>query len=262
MTIEYFKHLLIRTPLERPARLFQDVARSLRSRKNPELKWIRVEPKVLDVVLERALRRDSHAVDVGCHLGTTLSRIVGLAPEGHHIAIEAEPKKARWLRQKFPEVDIHATAVADTAGERSFFVNPSRSGYSGLRIHDDRGQSIEKLTVPCNRLDDLIPEDRRITFLKIDIEGAELSALRGAERLLHRDKPIVLFESTRSGHAAHETQPSALFDLLTGWGYDVLLPQAYVEGGERLERDDFVKAHEYPFRAFNFVARPREDPLR
>lgn len=38
------------------------------------------------------------------------------------------------------------------------------------------------------------PEDVPIAFLKIDVEGAEAAVLRGAARLLGRDKPVVVFE--------------------------------------------------------------------
>lgn len=43
-------------------------------------------------------------------------------------------------------------------------------------------------TVAVDSIDDLCWEDK-VTFIKMDIEGSELEALRGAERIIRRDKP-------------------------------------------------------------------------
>lgn len=43
-------------------------------------------------------------------------------------------------------------------------------------------------------LDELIPE--RIDFMKIDVEGFEVEALKGARRILSEDKPLLCLEVT------------------------------------------------------------------
>jgi FkbM family methyltransferase len=52
------------------------------------------------------------------------------------------------------------------------------------------------------RLDDVIG-DRQISLIKIDVEGAESAVLRGAEAILRKSMPAVLFESTEP-HSAME----------------------------------------------------------
>lgn len=47
------------------------------------------------------------------------------------------------------------------------------------------------------RLDDLIPRDRRVTILHLDIEGFELEALHGATDLIARNRPILVLEAGR-----------------------------------------------------------------
>ena len=53
-----------------------------------------------------------------------------------------------------------------------------------------------------------------VTFIKLDVEGHELPALRGAEQTIRRDRPVLLVELEA------RIQPVApVLDLLGGWGY-------------------------------------------
>ena len=50
------------------------------------------------------------------------------------------------------------------------------------------------LIVELKKLDDVIPTDVTIDFIKIDVEGAELGVLKGAKNVLLKNKPIIIFE--------------------------------------------------------------------
>src|SRR5439155_9258522 len=51
------------------------------------------------------------------------------------------------------------------------------------------------VSVSTRTLDSLIPwEERKITFVKCDVEGHELECLRGAESILKHSKPSWLIE--------------------------------------------------------------------
>ncbi len=49
---------------------------------------------------------------------------------------------------------------------------------------------VEAVDVPCVPLDELFA-DRKVTFIKMDIEGAEFDALRGGKAVIERDSPIL-----------------------------------------------------------------------
>lgn len=44
-------------------------------------------------------------------------------------------------------------------------------------------------SIPVVPIDEVIPEEERVTMIKMDIEGSELESLKGAERVIRRDKP-------------------------------------------------------------------------
>jgi FkbM family methyltransferase len=209
------------------------------------------------------LRPDSNTVDVGAHLGSQLGVFVRLAPQGRHVAFEPVPYKAQWLRRKFPEVDVRTVALQQSVGESGFFMNITRPGYSGLRLHAGQGEGdeLEQITVVCAALDDALDIDSAVDLIKIDVEGAELSVLKGARRVLAQWHPSLVFESTQSGLAAWDLHPDDLFTLLSELGYRVYLPRAFVCNGRALDQEEFAAAHVYPFRAFNFIAVAQQRPL-
>src|SRR5262249_9352486 len=100
--------------------------------------------------------------------------------------------------------------VSDHAGSVTLYT-PSYRGYrfDGLAATDEetaRGwfpYSIARFrpelltvateTIQLVRLDDMV-WSQRVDFIKLDVQGCELAALRGAERLLVRDSPTLMIE--------------------------------------------------------------------
>jgi hypothetical protein len=84
-------------------------------------------------------------------------------------------------------------AVTDRAGEMTYFV--TNSGVSGGLTKHDTPRPVEwqEISVPSATLDELfsglVPD-----FIKIDVEGAELSVLRGAQRILDHGSTSFLIE--------------------------------------------------------------------
>lgn len=76
-------------------------------------------------------------------------------------------------------------------------------------------------TTPAVRLDDELGRAGAVTAIKIDVEGAELNVLRGAERILAEQHPHILFEVYPIGLDCFGATAAELFDYLSGHGYDL-----------------------------------------
>jgi FkbM family methyltransferase len=196
-------------------------------------------------------------VDVGCHVGSFLSLLIKICPDGHHTAIEAVPKKAVWLKSKFKNVTIFSVAVGEKPGTAMFEENIEQPGRSRLQDLRPQDGAVQLYNVDIKRLDDILSE--KVDFIKMDIEGAELAALRGARNIIERWKPSILFEcGGEYDMALSGFDRQALYDFITkDLQYDIFSFVDFIFDKGKMGADEFRKCGIYPFRAFNFVALPQ-----
>jgi len=130
--------------------------------------------------------------DVGAHVGyyaVVMSRQVG--PGGRVVAFEPLPINLRFLRRhlrlnRCDNAELVEAAVGEHPG-RATFAAAKGSGRGSLGAGS--GASVR-----VTRIDDVWAEGGSAppTLIKMDIEGGELSALRGAGRTLHEHRPVVM----------------------------------------------------------------------
>lgn len=195
-------------------------------------------------ILHRVLTPDANCVDVGANRGEVLAELLRLAPRGRHVAVEPIPALAEALRAEFPGVEVANAALADQTGEATFHVVETNPALSGLRLRPDvgPGERVVPITVPVARLDDLVPSDRRVSLLKVDVEGGELGVLRGAARVLGRDRPWVLFEHGQGAPSVYGTTSEAVFAELAGQGLAVWRLDHWLDGRSPLALPEFLAA--------------------
>ena len=154
---------------------------------------------------------DSTVVDVGANVGDWSAALIDAGYEGHLVAIDPLRRNLAKVRERLGTLDCKRLelceyALADQTGTAEFYTNrdPTLSGHDSLydmRVigYDER---LERVNVQCITLDELANNLMlsRIHFLKIDIEGNELCALRGAKSLLHSGS--IDFIQIEFGHAA------------------------------------------------------------
>ena len=164
--------------------------------------------------VSRFLRRTHTAIDVGADVGLYTSIMVRGA--GQTIAIEPNPSSARYLRRlRLPNCRIVEAAASDIVGERTLYVPADRARGSLSLINPVASEPAVAHKVRTCTLDSL-DAPRPVSFIKIDVEGYELSVLHGAAGLLDRDRPALMVEV----EYRHGGDVRAVFDLLGGHGYD------------------------------------------
>ena len=52
--------------------------------------------------------------------------------------------------------------------------------------------------ISVNKLDDIIPEDENVKLIKLDVEGYEINAILGANRIITKNKPLIIAEMSNS----------------------------------------------------------------
>lgn len=228
-------------------------ARRLKHALDPaELRQARHDHDSVRAVLAALLDLDAACVDVGANEGDVLADMVRLAPRGRHVAFEPLPHLAAALRTRFPGVIVQEAALGEHEGRAPFVHVVTRPGWSGFRERPyPADEQVEAIEVQVRRLDDALPGGMVPRLIKIDVEGAEMGVLRGAERTLRDHRPVLIFEHGLGSADHYGTQPEELFDFLAGLGYRVL----DLDGGGPYPREDFVAAFHRRERV-NFLARP------
>ena len=165
-----------------------------------------------------------------------------LAPDGSHIAVEPVPALAARLRIEFPAVQVHDVALSDDNGETIFYVAKLQE-WSGMQQRPWLAAEYESITVPLLRLDDLVPASQRVDFLKVDVEGAQVLVLRGAERILSSHHPTIWFEhGARSANAYNTTSRDIWDHLVVRHGYRLWT----ADGDGPLDLAGFIAANDAP----------------
>jgi FkbM family methyltransferase len=83
----------------------------------------------------------------------------------------------------FKNVQLESAALWSCDTELSF---NNEKGRAASAISSERHGTVKGVS-----LDNLIPADERVTFIKLDVEGAELEALKGSENLIIRSHPKI-----------------------------------------------------------------------
>lgn len=196
-------------------------------------------------IMHKLIGANSNCIDVGCHKGEMLDIILRLAPGGKHFAFEPIPALYEQLRKKYhPRCAVYPVALSELSGETTFHVVTNAPAYSGIRkrSYAIRNPVIEEITVKTDRLDTIIPADTKIDFIKIDVEGAELGVLRGAEQIIRRDKPAIIFECGLGASDHYGTKPEVLFDYMAGCGMKINTLSQWLNKDAPLTREGFSAA--------------------
>ena len=150
----------------------------------------RWDPSQLHCV-EQFITVGSNVVDVGAHIGTvTIPYAQFVGDHGRVYAFEPQQKiYAELLSNLFLNNINNVTAIrkalGDSFGELEMEVPPRNN--EGATGFGNNGE-----LVPIIPLDSLRLKD--ISFIKIDVEGAEKMVLEGARQTITRDKPVVYIE--------------------------------------------------------------------
>jgi FkbM family methyltransferase len=209
-------------------------------------------------VMGRVLGAKSVGIDIGANRGFFLNTMVRLAPQARHWAFEPLPAYAALLRATFPQVEICEVALSERGGPVTFHHAVAAPGWSGLArrtVGPLATTEWETLTVAGARLDDVIPAETAVAFIKIDVEGAEYGVFRGGEQLLRRHRPVVVFEHDHANAEHYGPQSGLVYDFVRDCGMRVTTMTRWLSGQPALTRPALIRQCESG-QDFCFMAHP------
>lgn len=165
-------------------------------------------------LLRGILQPGDHFVDCGANIGYfTLAAAARVGPTGKVDAFEPDPinrarLQANLVANNTPtQIRIHDIALSDTQGQATLY-HPTgdAQNHGEASLYATPGANATTCTVRTARLDQEIKTPPRL--IKMDIEGAELAAIKGMSSLLSSNSPpqLIIEHNPKSAAAAgHHT---------------------------------------------------------
>jgi FkbM family methyltransferase len=185
-------------------------------------RW-KLDPAEIEFLRTHA-KPGSTAIDIGAHKGGYsywMARTVG--PQGRVIAFEPQPELAARLRCSFQHrsnVTIENMGLSSQGGQLTLNVpGAGPSPGASFETTEVTAGSNRKINVEVSTLDARLAQPHpRVSFIKCDVEGHELSVFRGAENTLRNERPTLLFECEQRHHGNRKI--AEVFNYLSGLDYE------------------------------------------
>lgn len=184
---------------------------------------------IVSELLRFNLRRGYTFLDVGAHVGLmSLQALTGraLGYFGQVVAVEADPDLYELLKlnlEQYPNARTVFGAASDEGGELVLHRSHRNSGEnSALPAYvEHSGFTSHPVTVPAFRLDEVLADLEALDVVKIDVEAAEVSVVRGMEGLIEKFHPLIILEWSETHIEGTGQDPDELKDYYRSLGYRV-----------------------------------------
>lgn len=175
--------------------------------------------------LEQWLPVTGTVFDVGAFKGITAQwfartadRVFAFDPIPAHVAQIERTARVRNLHN----LRVFQRAMSEERGEREFHVTETASHSSLGRVQTSK--IVETIKVPVETIDGFAKAEGvdTIDLLKLDVEGYELEALKGAETMIRDGKiAAILFEVSTEVLASLGREAAPVFEFLRSHDYDI-----------------------------------------
>jgi FkbM family methyltransferase len=181
-------------------------------------------------LLRKILFQGAVVVDVGANIGIYsefLSRCVG--PTGLVHSFEPSPDNFRRLSvatRGLSNVRLTQAAVGERSGECKLYVSDKLN--VDHRAYKADGDSRRAISIEMVALDDYFKSGERVDLIKMDIQGYELHALRGAQRVLQESTDInLLLEFWPAGLEQAGVGWEGLVEMLQGLNMNLAVVRTF-----------------------------------
>lgn len=180
-------------------------------------------------LIQSFLKPGSTLLDIGANIGMMAVPLLWNLPDLHVISIEASPNTLAYLdkthnsspfKDRWEVID---KAVADKPGIIDFHLSESANGaFDGMK-NTNRVNIVNTIKVDCTTIDIIWKEHQKpvISFIKIDIEGADLLALKGGMECIATCRPILLMEWNQTNIKPYQLTNNDLMKFVLSIGYEI-----------------------------------------
>ena len=196
------------------------------------------------IILEKVLKKNMKIFDIGANIGFYVlmeSKIIG--DNGKIVAVEPVPENLELLKKNLELNNDKITktiqvGLSDQSEEKkNFFLSDHSNLGSLIQLNNSiNSKNIKKIKIKTLSLKKLISKTFVPDFIRMDIEGHEVSVLNNLSKLKLKKYPIICFETHKSKYTKKNSMKSALKKLFK-IGYKVKLSSTSSElGSKRVDK--------------------------
>ncbi len=180
-------------------------------------------------------------IDIGANLGWYSMHVAQLHPLATVHAFEPIPSTFEFLNKnielnKIKNIITHPIGLSDQKGELDLFFDPLLSVNASLQ-NVSESENVQKITCTIETMDDFCSSHiiKDVDFIKCDIEGAELFALKGGRKVISKSHPMIFCEMLRKWSKKFDYHPNDIITLMGEMDYVCLVIR-----GKYLEIAEFI----------------------
>ena len=201
--------------------------------------------------------------DVGANVGNWTEGLLQAVPDAEVYMFDPSPGCQAAIREKnLPGVMLLSCALGENPGRAAYHSSSATDGSASLHVRDDtpfRDLNYTTAEVEVATIDQVIESQKInfVDFMKMDIEGHKLFALRGAKQSLAARRIGALSFEFGCGNINSRTFFRDFWELLTGAGFSIW---RIAPSGKDIPVQNYYEDMEYFRGATNYVAELKTEP--
>lgn len=187
----------------------------------------RYSPEVLEL-FKHYVKPGDKVIDVGAHIGYFSIFLASLVDRiGTVYSFEPDPRALQSLEKtvhfnRLDWVKIFPVALSSHRSSIDFYLAQGLG--SSTAAKNGNLEYVKKIAVETITLDTLVEQKKiapDIRFIKMDIEGFEVEAIKGMKRVLETSRPVIVSEVNEEMLAANGENSETLFNTIRSFDYQI-----------------------------------------
>ena len=184
-------------------------------------------------------------IDGGAHIGLLTSIMAEkVAETGKVYSFEPTPSTFEVLEKTISVNNLKKivtpinNAISDKVGKTTFYITEIDAHNSNSLANNERLDGKQtSIDVDLTSIDEFVKDEdiTRIDFIKFDVEGAEYSALKGAQKVIKEHQPKIILALHPNAIKNFGDSLPEIWDFINDCGYKV------IDKNKEITKDYFIK---------------------
>ena len=183
--------------------------------------------ETLTKVVMNEIKKGDVVLDLGANIGyytLIIAKIVG--ENGHVFAFEPEPSNFDLLKKNvtvnnYRNVSLEKIVISNKNGNVRLYLSKANTGEHRIYLSNPGKNNF--INVEMKTLDEYFKNNSiidKISFIKMDVEGSEIGAIKGMNSILENKKLTIMLEFDPRQIQNYGASPEDLLNILDKHGFD------------------------------------------